>query len=155
MKMIAGLVGWLALCQLPALVGMIYVQPNMAWYHSLVKPPLAPPDWLFGVVWGVLYVVLGVAAAIAFCGGVQKSARVAFWLFLVQLALNALWTPVYFGWHCFAGAALIIVLMLFEGIYLHRAFRRQSAVAAALLWPYWGWLVFATYLTIANWRLNG
>lgn len=155
MKIIAGFVVWLAVCQLPTLISMPFVQSNMAWYHTLAKPPLSPPDWVFGMVWGILYVLLGISAAIAFKDGINRTTKTAFWLFIVQLALNALWTPVYFGLHHFAGATIIVVLMLGEGFYLHRHVKRLNSLAATMMLPYWGWLIFATYLTIANWGLNG
>jgi len=75
-------------------------------------------------------------------------------LLLVQLVLNALWTPVYFGLHSFAGAIVILVFMLGEGVYLHREIKRLDRKAAVLLYPYWGWVVFATYLTVHFWGLN-
>lgn len=154
-KWIAGLFVWLAVCQLPALISMPFVQPNMAWYHALIKPPISPPDWLFGVMWGALYMLMGVAAAVAFRNGISGNARPARVLFLVQLALNALWTPVYFGLHSLTGATILIVVMLMEGFYLHRELFKLDKLAAWLLMPYWGWLVFATYLTVASWGLNG
>jgi tryptophan-rich sensory protein len=155
MKWIAGLVVWLAVCQLPALVGIGFVYSNMAWYQTLQKPLLTPPDMVFGMVWSVLYVLVGLAAARAFRSGLNERTEPAMMLLLVQLVLNALWTPVYFGLHSFAGAVVILVFMLGEGIYLHRAIKRLDKKAAVLLLPYWGWLVFASYLTIGFWGVNG
>ncbi len=154
MKHIAGFVVWLAVCQLPALVGAGFVHPNMAWYQTLQKPLLTPPDMVFGMAWAVLYVLLGVAAAKAFRSGLNERTEPAMLLLLIQLVLNALWTPVFFGLHSFAGATVILVFLLGEGIYLHRAIKRLDKRAAALLLPYWGWLVFASYLTVSFWGLN-
>ena len=154
-KGIIGLLVWLAVCQLPMLISLPFVQPNMAWYHTLAKPMLSPPDWLFGMVWGVLYVLMGVSASIAFRNEVSGKTKTVFILFLVQLALNALWTPVYFGFHSFAGATILIVAMIAEGMFLHRELYKTDKLAAWLLMPYWGWLLFAMYLTVANWGLNG
>ena len=145
---------WLAVCQLPALVSAPAVQHNLAWFHTLNKPLLVPPDAVFGLVWGVLYVVLGLAAAVAFRPILQKPKRTAVVLLGLQLVLNALWTPVFFGLHNFAGAFIIILMMLAEGVLLHRAFYRLDKRASYLLWPYWGWLLFATYLTAGFMRLN-
>jgi len=110
---------------------------------------------LFGLAWSLLYILLGVSAAITFGKGINNNARAALWLLLVQLSLNALWTPVFFGFHSFAGATVLIILMLGEGVYLHREIKRLDKVSAWLLIPYWGWLCFATYLTVAFWGLNG
>lgn len=154
MKNIAGFVVWLAVCQLPALVGAGFVQPNMAWYQTLQKPLLTPPDMVFGMAWAILYVLLGVAAAKAFRAGLNERTEPAMLLLLIQLVLNALWTPVFFGFHSFAGATVILVFLLGEGVYLHRAIKRLDKRAAVLLLPYWGWLVFASYLTVSFWGLN-
>ena len=145
----------MAVSQLPALISMPFVQPNMAWYQTLAKPLLTPPNMLFGLMWSILYVLLGISAAIAFRKGLNNNTRAALGLFIVQLALNALWTPIFFGLHSFTGATVVIVLMLGEGVYLHRAIKRLDKVAAWLLLPYWVWLSFATYLTVAFQWLNG
>ena len=154
MKNIAGFIVWLAVCQLPALVGAGFVQANMAWYQTLKKPLLTPPDMVFGMAWAILYVLLGVAAAKAFRSGLNERTEPAMLLLLIQLVLNALWTPMFFGLHSFAGATVILVFLLGEGIYLHRAIKRLDKRAAVLLLPYWGWLVFASYLTVSFWGLN-
>lgn len=145
---------WLAVCQLPALLSAPIVQTNMDWYHTLTRPPLVPPDWVFGLVWAMLYVLLGLSAAVAFRPTVRGPKRRALVLFLAQLALNACWTPVYFGLHNLAAALLIILMMLGEGILLHRALAKLDARAAYLLVPYWAWLLFAAYLTAGFIRLN-
>ena len=84
----------------------------MAWYHTLNKPPLVPPDMVFGMVWTVLYLLLGISAVLMFHRGVRNELRPAVWLLGIQLALNACWTPVFFGMHHLAGALTIIVLMI-------------------------------------------
>lgn len=145
---------WLAVCQLPALVSAPAVKHNMAWFNTLTRPVLVPPDAVFGLAWGVLYILLGLAAAIALRPSVQKPKRTAIILLLLQLVLNAMWTPVFFGLQNLAGALIIILMMIAEGTLLHRAFYRLDKRASYLLWPYWGWLLFATYLTAGYVRLN-
>ncbi|MBP5403678.1 MAG: tryptophan-rich sensory protein [Elusimicrobiaceae bacterium] len=147
-------VGWLALCQLPMLVSMPFVDPNMTWYHTLTKPPLVPPDMIFGMVWTVLYLMLGVATALIFYRGVEEKHHMALWLLGIQLALNACWTPVFFGLHNLSLALAVVVLMLAEGYFMHRAYAKHSQLAALMLWPYWLWLGFATYLTAGFMMLN-
>ncbi len=144
---------WLVICQLPGLVGASTVPANMEWYRSLVKPPLTPPDAVFMPVWELLYLLLGVSAFLALQHKTKHSTR-ATALLLMQLVLNAMWTPVFFGLHHLAGACILILIMLVEGAFLHRAFKRQEKLAAWLLWPYWMWLCFATYLTAGCWLLN-
>ena len=145
---------WLAVCQLPMLASVPFVDPNMTWYHTLVKPPLVPPDMIFGLVWTVLYLLIGLAAALVFYKGIEDQHHTAVWLLGVQLLLNALWTPVFFGMHNLPLALAVVVLMLAEGFFMHRAFKKHSKLAAIMLWPYWLWLSFATYLTAGFLMLN-
>lgn len=144
---------WLVVCQLPGLAGAGAVQPNLAWYHSLVMPPLMPPDKAFGMAWGVLYIVLGIAGFMAFRQGL-KNARKPLILFIVQLALNAWWTPVFFGSRNPGAALIILGVMLAEGIWLARAMHAQHRTAAWLLAPYGVWLLYAGYLNAGIWLLN-
>ena len=144
----------LAVCQLPALISTPFVDPNMAWYHTLAHPPLVPPDAVFGMMWGILYILLGISAVLVFHRGVDENRQFAAWLLGVQLLLNACWTPVFFGMHNISLALAVVVLMLAEGFFMHRAFAKQSRWAAVLLWPYWLWLMFATYLTAGFMLLN-
>lgn len=145
---------WLALCQLPALAGARVVQANLVWYHALALPPFTPPDALFGLAWGVLYILLGTAAFLAFGRGLSLSARKPLILFIVQLALNAWWTPVFFGRHDPAASLLILALILAEGVWLAYALWRRNRAAAWLLLPYGLWLIYAAYLNIGVWALN-
>lgn len=126
----------------------------MTWYHTLTKPPFVPPDMIFGMVWVVLYLLLGIVAVMLFYRGVSKELRPAAWLLGIQLALNACWTPVFFGLHHLAGALTVVMLMLLEGFFMHRAVAKHNRLAARMLWPYWAWLLFATYLTAGYLMLN-
>ena len=143
---------WLLLCQLPGLAGAAMVQPNLGWYHSLQMPPFLPPDAAFGMAWGVLYIVLGVAGFLAFRQGL-KAARKPLILFIVQLALNALWTPAFFGSHNPALAMVILLAILAEGAWLAYALWPKHRAAAWLLLPYGVWLIYAGYLNAGMWLL--
>lgn len=142
---------WLVICQLPSLLGAPFVFSNMAWYHSLALPPLIPPGSVFGIVWGVLYILLGLSAFVAFC---EKLHARPLALFAGQLVLNVCWTPIFFGAHSLLGAMLLLLAMLAEMVGLFQAFWKLDRVAAWLLVPYAGWLCFAMYLTIGVWWLN-
>lgn len=147
------LVFWLALCQLPGLAGAGAVSPNLEWFHTLQMPPLMPPDMLFGLMWSILYILLGVSAFLVFRNGL-KSARTALILLIVQLALNAWWTPVFFGKHNPGAALILLAVMVMQGAWMAQAFWRRSRAAAWLLVPYGLWLVFAGYLNAGIWLLN-
>lgn len=145
------LVVWLAICQLPGIVGVSYVFNNMTWYRSLMHPTFSPPEAVFGVMWSVLYILLGISAFLTFRDKIHGRAMM---LFVLQLALNACWTPVFFGAHSLFGALVLIVAMLIALVFLFRALWPISRVAAWLLVPYGLWLAFATYLTAATWWMN-
>ena len=144
---------WLIICQLPGLAGAGTVQPNLEWYHTLRLPPFIPPDAVFGITWGLLYLLLGISAFLAFRSGLQ-TARKPLILFIVQLALNAWWTPVFFGSHNPKAAFIILLLMLAEGFWLVRTLWNKNRTASLLLLPYVLWLIYAGYLNAGVWLLN-
>ncbi len=113
-----------------------------AWYQSLAKPPGTPPSWVFGPVWTVLYLMMGVALGRL----VDRKAWNATWIFCLQFALNLAWTPVFFGAHRI-GLAMGIIVSLWIGILvLIRMARKVDGVSAALLLPYLAWVSYASYL---------
>jgi len=152
MKSATALLGWIALTFCAALTG-IFVQPA-DYYAMLAKPSWAPPGWLFGPVWTVLYLMMAVAAWLVWREGGWRGQRGPLTLYLVQLALNALWTPLFFGLRN-PGLALLEIILLGVAIVLTgRAFRPVNRLASWLLVPYLVWVVFAAALNFAIWRLN-
>ncbi len=125
------------------------------WYPSLAKPAFTPPSWLFGPVWTVLYVLMGVAFFLVWRGGhSSRAARSAAALFGLQLLLNALWSPLFFGLRM-PGLALLDILLLDAALLATvLAFFRVSSPAAWLLVPYGLWSAFASVLNFEIWRLN-
>jgi tryptophan-rich sensory protein len=113
-----------------------------------------PPGWLFGVVWTLLYAMMGIALSIILARGRRTGVGRAVTLFAIQLALNAAWTPVFFGLHSVGGAMLIIVLLWLMLGWTVAAFWSVRDVAGILLVPYWLWVTFATALNAAIWRMN-
>src|SRR6188472_221502 len=101
------LLGWLAISVVPALIGFRFPAPE--YYAGLRKPPWAPPGWVFGPVWTVLYALMGVAAWLVARNG--SLARTPLMLWSAQLALNATWTPVFFGLRA-PGLALVNIVLL-------------------------------------------
>ena len=125
------------------------------WYPTLVKPSFNPPAWVFGPVWTVLYIMMGVAAFLVWRQGVgADGVRVALAVFVVQLALNGLWSILFFGIQS-PGWALVEIVVLWcavgATIWL---FWRVAPAAGALLLPYWAWVSFATILNASLWWLN-
>ncbi len=153
-------VSWLgavAGCELVGILGSIFtVEAIPTWYASLTKPSFQPPNWLFGPVWTVLYVLMGTAVWLAYRRATTASTRRQIVsVFLVQLVLNGIWTPIFFGLHAL-GAALAVMSALVVAIVATMAvFARTSTRAAVLLAPYLAWVMFATFLNASLWRLNG
>ena len=125
-----------------------------AWYFPLQKPSFQPPGWMFGVVWTVLYSLLGIALAFVINTPPSKDRRDALWLFGGQLALNFAWSPVFFGMHMIDVALVVIVVMLVLALTAARYFRRLNKVAGWLMLPYLLWLCLASALNYETGRLN-
>lgn len=153
-KQILGLFAWLLVCLVAAGIGGVASAQAGTFYQALVRPAWAPPGWIFGPVWTLLYLCMAFSAWLVWrIRGFQK-ARVALSLFLVQLALNALWTWLFFAWHlgglAFAEILLLLALILATII----AFWRIRPGAGLLLLPYLAWVAFASFLAYTVWKSN-
>ena len=124
-------------------------------YAQLTKPRWAPPPGVFSPVWTTLYLMMAIAAWIAWRKRTPgRATRIALQLFAVQLVLNALWSWLFFRWHLGALALLEVCLLWFAILATLTQFWRVRPLAGALLIPYLLWVSFATALTAAVWRLN-
>lgn len=151
-KAILALAGWLALCFGAASLGAVFMPGE--WYASLKKPSWNPPAWIFAPVWSALYAMMAVAAWLVWKRGGFSAQRKPLGLFLTQLALNAIWTPLFFGLH-WPGIAFAEIILLWLAIAATLvAFLPVNRVAAWLLAPYLAWVSFAATLNFALWRLN-
>jgi translocator protein len=149
-----GLLGWALLTFAAAALGALASADAAAFYAALVRPPWAPPGWLFGPVWSALYALMAVSAWLVWRDRGFGGARPALVLFVVQLAANALWTWLFFAWRQ-GGLAFAEVLLLWALIVATIvAFHRIRALAAVLLYPYLAWTTFASALTFTVWSLN-
>ena len=151
---ILGLLGWIAITAAAAAAGSIAAANSREFYASLQRPAWAPPGWVFGPVWSVLYLLMAVAAWMVWQARNFVGARVALVLFLVQLALNALWTWFFFAWQQ-GGLAFVDVILVWVVVAMTlNMFWRVRPLAGALLVPYLAWVSFATALTYAVWKAN-
>ena len=125
------------------------------WYKGLRKPPYTPPNWAFGPVWTILYILMGISVFLVWQKGLATSgATLAFTLFWVQLAFNALWSIIFFGMKSKGGGIItILVLWLLIMATIITSFR-VSGWAGSLLIPYIVWVSIASYLNIGVWLLN-
>jgi benzodiazapine receptor len=138
-----------------ALSGFATARGVSIWYPTLVKPSFNPPAWVFGPVWTVLYVMMGVAAFLIWKTGFETDGvKLALALFAVQLALNGLWSILFFGMRS-PGLALVEIVLLWLAIVgTIWSFWRVEPLAGALLLPYWAWVSFASVLNGSLWWLN-
>lgn len=141
------LAGFVLLCNAVGAAGALATaDQTQPFYDSLDKPPLAPPPGVFGPVWTVLYTLMGVALWRVWRAPHTEARRRALVLFGVQLALNAAWSPAFFGLQNVWVALAVIVAMLVAIALTIRAFLQVDRTAALLLVPYLLWVAFATYL---------
>jgi translocator protein len=121
------------------------------WFAALHKPSWNPPSWIFGPAWTLLYTLMAVAAWLVW----QKIGFARpLGLYFIQLALNASWTPVFFGAHAMGWALLVIIAMWIAILATLLSFRNVSSLAGWLMVPYQLWVTFATVLNFTLWRLN-
>jgi translocator protein len=146
------LLGWVLLCFAAASFGGLFMPGQ--WYATLKKPPWNPPGWIFGPVWTALYAMMAAAAWLVWKRGGFAAQRRPLTLFLVQLALNAAWTPLFFGLRRPDLAFAEIVLLWLTIAATVAAFRPVSRPAAWLLVPYLAWVSFAAVLNFTLWQLN-
>ncbi|MGM9485257.1 TspO/MBR family protein [Roseateles sp. NT4] len=149
-----GLLGWLGLVFVAAALGAVASMEAPTFYAQLVKPGWAPPAAVFGPVWSVLYLLMAVAAWLVWRDPAAWGRGAALALFVAQLAANALWSWLFFGWHDGALAFVDVLLLLGLVVVTAVAFWRIRPAAGWLLAPYAAWVSFASALTWAVWRAN-
>lgn len=151
-RSLAALAGWLLLTY-SASATAVFVSTD-GWYAGLAKPTWNPPGWIFGPVWTVLYAMMVVAAWRVWLQGGWPRQKATLCLYLLQWALNALWTPLFFGLHQPGWALAEILVLLVAILATIRAFWRVDRHAGLLLFPYAAWGAFATVLNGAIWMMN-
>ncbi len=153
-RQIIGLAGWLVLVFIVAAIGAAASAQAASFYEQLVQPAWAPPAWVFGPVWTVLYVLMAVAAWLVWRSGGFSQNRWALGFFLGQLALNALWSWLFFGWRLGGWAFTDILALLVSLVITIVLFWRVRPAAGVLLIPYVLWVAFAAVLNYVVWQMN-
>lgn len=148
---IIGLIAWLLVAYAASALGAIASVDAGAFYGQLVQPAWAPPAWLFGPVWTILYTMMGISAWLVWRLGANQ---LAFGLFFGQLALNGLWSWLFFSWRL--GAVAFVEILLLWALILATliAFARVRPLAGYLLAPYLLWVSFAAVLNLVLWQQN-
>jgi len=150
------LIGAILLCEAAGLIGSVFTAQSIpTWYAGIVKPSFNPPNWVFGPVWTVLFALMGIALYLVWRQGIHKfPVEYALTVFGLQLALNVMWSLIFFGLHSPFLAAIEIAILWLAILWTIAAFWKVSRAAAYLLLPYLLWVSFAAVLTFSIWRLN-
>jgi tryptophan-rich sensory protein len=153
-KSILGLLAWLALLTVAAALGSLASLDAPRFYAALTRPDWAPPAWVFGPAWTVLYTMMAIAAWLVWREPASARTRTALVLFMLQLVLNVLWSWLFFGWGLGLASVIEIVLLWVSIAATIMAFWRIRRLAGALLLPYIAWVTFAAALNFTVWRMN-
>jgi tryptophan-rich sensory protein len=146
---------FIALAEAAGLIGsFITMDAIPTWYASLSRPDFAPPNWVFGPVWTALYALMGLAAFVVWRHQPSACRSGALRWYWYQLALNAAWSPIFFGLKNISLALGVIIALWFAIAVTTYRFSKVSALAAALLVPYLLWVSFALYLNYGFLMLN-
>jgi len=152
LSLILGAVGAIVLTFGAAYVGSRF--PVDEWYTALSKPSWNPPNWLFGPVWSVLYILMAISAWLVWREEGLLGAIVPLSIFILQLVLNAAWSWLFFGLHEL-GIAFVEIVTLWVAIIVNiTLFWRLKPISGILLIPYLLWVTFASVLNYTLWRLN-
>jgi benzodiazapine receptor len=169
LKEVGALVGFMAASFACGFIGSFATRSNIhTWYQTLKKPSFNPPNWIFGPVWTTLYGCMSVAAWLIWrrYGGLPPDAdakvveaarelvKRPLIAWGIQLALNFMWTPLFFGYHQIGAALFEMILMLGAICWTTKEFWPIDRRASFLMFPYIAWVSFATVLTFSIWILN-
>jgi tryptophan-rich sensory protein len=155
LKQTIGFLAWATLVFAAAALGSLATSSSVGgWYQTLEKPTFTPPDWVFGPVWTALYLMMAIAAWLVWRKHGFAAAAGPLGLFLAQLALNTLWSFLFFAMRSPWLAACEILLLWPAIVATIAAFQRRSSLAAILLVPYLAWVTYAAALNVSIARMN-
>jgi len=141
--------------ELVGLLGFLAAGDTTAFYRSLARPPGAAPSWLFGVVWPILYVLMGFAAFLVYREPAARRPQYdALKVYFIQLAVNVVWCIVFFRLHLLWGGFLVLLALLALVLVTVARFTRVNRTAGGLLIPYFIWILYAAYLNLGIALLN-
>ncbi|MDQ3020161.1 MAG: tryptophan-rich sensory protein [Bacteroidota bacterium] len=146
----------IVICQAAGLIGTIFTgDAILTWYEALNKPSFNPPNWLFGPVWIILYLMMGLSLFLIWKEGLKnKEVKSAFSLFMIQLFFNALWSVIFFGAQSIVGGLVVIIILWILILITILKFMKISRTAGILLIPYLLWVSYATVLNFSIFKLN-
>ncbi len=152
---VRGMAVWVLICMMAGWTGSMFTRPAIeSWYNNLCMPWFTPPSWVFAPVWTALYLAMGLAAGMIWSTARGEGRRVALRLFALQLVLNVLWSPAFFGLRSPLAGMIVILPLLTAAVLCTRAFIHVDRVAGALMIPYILWLFYASVLNGAILAIN-
>lgn len=145
-----------AVCQVASVIGSLFTAPQIpTWYASLEKPTFTPPNWLFGPVWGTLFILMGISLFLVWRQRTKSiHVKAGLTIFALQLALNVLWSATFFGLRSPIGGLVVIVALWLAILATIIQFHKVSEIASILLLPYITWVTYAAILNVAFYHLN-
>jgi benzodiazapine receptor len=146
----------IVICQLVGFVGSLITRMSVStWYSALHKPSFTPPDYVFAPVWIILYLLIGIAAFMVWKKGIEtEKVKGALVLYCIHLAVNLMWTAIFFGLRSIQGGFIVIIILWLMIMALMIIFRKISPWSAILLIPYFIWVTFAAILNAGLMILN-
>jgi translocator protein len=139
---------------LGAIAGFFTAEAVPEWYETLNRPSFNPPNWLFGPVWTTLYIIMGISMFLIWKQSASKKRNLAIFVFLLQMALNFVWSFIFFSFNMIGFALIEIILLWISIIVMLVLFYRIKPMAAYINIPYLIWVTFATVLNASYFLLN-
>ena len=147
---------WIAVTELVGVLSALLSRKGMQAYDATVnQPPFVPPMWVFPVAWSILFVLMGIGAAMVWLAPESALRRRGLNLFVAQLIVNFFWSLIYFNLQAFGFAFVWLVLLWLLVAWMSWTFYQVKPLAGLLQIPYLLWLTFAGYLSFSVWMLNG
>ena len=149
------LILFIIICELVGIIGSVFTVKNIStWYEKLRQPSFRPPNWLFGPVWTTLYALMGWASYLIYQNRQLPLAGTALTFFVIQLILNFIWTPLFFGAKKLGWGFVEIIFMWVFIVLSIVYFFQVVPLAGWLMLPYLAWVSFASFLNFTLWKLN-
>ena len=146
---------WIILAEaVGALSGWLTSEGMKVYTETVIQPPLSPPPWLFPIVWGILYALMGIGAARVSLAPRSRERSLGLNLFVIQLIVNFLWSPIFFNAQSFGTALLWLILLWILVLAMILVFRKVDKSVGNIQIPYLLWLTFAASLNYGVWQLN-
>jgi tryptophan-rich sensory protein len=145
----------IVIAQLAGIIGSLFtITSSNSWYANLIKPSFNPPNWIFGPVWTLLYLLMGVSLYLIWVSKNSRNRKIGLYLFFTQLVLNSLWSILFFGLQNPLFAFIEIIILWLAILLTIIYFYKVNKKAAYLLIPYILWVTFATILNFSIFILN-